>query len=564
MEKLDGTNSEWTCAGEYSWGDEMFRAGLAQLYSQLVRGRDGESVIRDKYCSLIHRASQVEDQRMTNLLLSLMLQTRDIHEGKGEYRLFYVLLGCWCRAEWTDNIASKFLCVFERYFGQGGTTGIGSWKDVKYIFQYCRELLRWAPDELATAWKRSPILVMLVSIVRKQLDADCVAEKPSLLAKWLPREKSAFAWQVPIFAHALANCQVPWSALSKMGKAHYLAEYRRTISELSRGTNAVQRLQCSDEWAGIDFTKDVTSLTMSRQHKAFMMEGTASVDQMATNKLQDRQECKANYLAYLEDCKTGKHELAADRVTIGELVKRAWGIPDGESEGGLALQLGYDTKVAEVEISGALRNICPVCDTSGSMTWDSCPLFDAIGLAMLIAETSVLGPRIMIFASEPRWIQLRPTDSFVEKVATIRAFAHYAGAGTDLCKAYALMFTCCQKAKMTSADVEKLHLVILSDMPINEADPQFTGSLRENCGLMLRTADYSTPPSMVYWNMRGTERSPVVVTNRDDGILLVSGCTAAALTGLCTDGVRDLEQTTAVRSTLRILSRERYTFFWDV
>ena len=295
---------------------------------------------------------------MTNLLLSLMLQTRDIHEGKGEYRLFYVLLACWCRNELTDNIATKLLCIFERYFGQGETKPIGSWKDVKYIFQYYKEVLRWAPDELTIAWKKSPILVMLVGIVRKQLDTDCVASRPSLLAKWLPREKSAFAWQVPIFAHALADCQVPWSTLSKTTKAHYLAEYRRTVSGLSRSTNKVQRLQCSNEWASINFAQNVTSLTMSRQHKAFMLEGGASAEQMAPDKLQDRQECKANYLAYLEDCKTGKHEFKADRVTIGELVKRAWEIPDGELGDDLALQLGYDTKVAEVEISGALRNMC--------------------------------------------------------------------------------------------------------------------------------------------------------------------------------------------------------------
>ena len=197
------------------------------------------------------------------------------------------------------------------------------------------------------------------------------------------------------------------------------------------------------------------------------------------------------------------------------------------------------------------------------MTWDSCPLFDAIGLAMLIAETSVIGPRIMIFATEPRWIQLRPTDSFVEKVATIRAFAHYAGAGINLYKAYALLLTCCQKAKMTSEDVEKLHLVVLSDMQINEADPQFTGSLHDNCGLMLRTAGYSSPPPMIYWNMRSTQGFPVA-TSRDDGVLLVSGCTTAVLTDLCTNGVTDLRQMTAIRGTLQVLSAERYTFFWDV
>ena len=80
---------------------------------------------------------------MTNLLLALMVQTRDIYAGKGEYKLFYVMLECWddhaTHPRFADS-ASKFTRIMERLFGHNtDKRGMGSWKDVKYILRYYKE-----------------------------------------------------------------------------------------------------------------------------------------------------------------------------------------------------------------------------------------------------------------------------------------------------------------------------------------------------------------------------------------------------------------------------------------
>ena len=550
----------------------VFEEGLMQMYFQLVRRAEAESRVREQYCSLIEQASRTDKSaRATNFLLSLMVQTRDIHGGKGEYRLFYVMLECWDRPgmqHWSDATAQKVRCIVERCFGHNtDVMPFGSWKDVKYLFEYYKEQRGWTIETRTGAWRQSPVLTMIADMVKQQIDKDCVSSAPSLLAKWLPREKSAFAWQVPIYAHAIHGHKHSWSALSGIGKASYLARYRRMLSRASRATGVVQRLQCSNEWRNINFAKDVTSLTLSRQSQAFKLEGRKQPGELSPTKLADRQQCRCNYLLYMEECRSGLQQFKARRVTIGELVRQAWDVPVGDSTGNADLQIAYDAKVEEARRTKGLHSMCALCDTSGSMISGNCPLFDAVGIAMLIAETSVVGPRIMTFSTQPRWIHLKPGDSFVQKVATIRELSHYAGAETNIYKAYALLLAGCQKAELSAEDVEALHLLVLSDMQLNEADAQFTGTLDESCKTVLRRGwggGNTRAPRMVYWNMQYSGEFPTAVNDDNTGALLVSGYTTAVLAALCANGAKELCQLTPTQGVLQTLSADRYTFFWDV
>ena len=535
-------------------GTSTFIESLASLHSQLVRSHKEEGRVRAAYARLIGEA---EEDDMINLLLALILQTRDMYGSKGEYRLSYVLLECWddplleC---WSESVAGKFKHIIKRWFAHSTIERrFGSWKDVKAIFQYYKERRRWASDKQTVSWRLCPILSLIVGVVKKQLVEDHVGGRSSLLAKWLPREKSAYAWQVPIFAYTMYGYKRAWSTLSKVTKAHYLARYRRILSSLSQATSAAQRLQCQNEWRHIDFAEDVTSLTMSRQRRAFALHGSSRPDQMSPSKLRDRRECKRNYLSYLERNNASKLRSGG---SIGDLVREAWLIPEGDSRDSGMLQLAYDTKVAEVEVSGALRNMCPMCDTSVSMREGDCHLYDAIGISMLIAETSVVGPVMMTFSAEPRSIHLRPTDSFIQKVATIRAVAHYSGARTDICKGIGLLLSHGQKRGLTAEDAEKLQLVVLSDMEIRNADPRFASNDWKNS---LLSWGYAQPPTVVYWNMQAIQGSPMATDS--NGVIVISGCTSVAFIALCTDGLHRL---TCAQGVLELLSSERYTFFADL
>ena len=87
---------------EYKWAVDK-KDKLQQLFFQLVRTSD-DSVLNNFeiiYNSLIENTlddSEI-DVEYLDYLYKLMLQTRDIVNGKGEYTLFYALLYSWVMVE---------------------------------------------------------------------------------------------------------------------------------------------------------------------------------------------------------------------------------------------------------------------------------------------------------------------------------------------------------------------------------------------------------------------------------------------------------------------------------
>ena len=101
---------------EYSWSDN-FNEKVLQLSFQLTRVKDKKqkenlckiysNLLKEAFnCSSLY--SSLDDSKLIgielkesivfkniSLLFRLMLQTRDIVKGKGEYGLFYLLLGEW-------------------------------------------------------------------------------------------------------------------------------------------------------------------------------------------------------------------------------------------------------------------------------------------------------------------------------------------------------------------------------------------------------------------------------------------------------------------------------------
>ena len=81
---------------EYGWSDNT-REKLTQLSFQLTRTSDKIQLsnIKSVYRGLLKSVYDSQNPNMDNLYatLALILQTRDIVAGKGEYELYYVLIG---------------------------------------------------------------------------------------------------------------------------------------------------------------------------------------------------------------------------------------------------------------------------------------------------------------------------------------------------------------------------------------------------------------------------------------------------------------------------------------
>ena len=421
---------------EYRWST-YFQENIVQLSFQLTRTHSNEQkkILGDKYSNLLHEtfmSSTIDSltrQTYISILYRIMLHTRDIIEGKGEYALFYVLLAEWVKLSErlktiyiknsdTDRIrASKISCI--EILTEKAIESLvsldnfdhpyGSWKDMKYLLNYLRNR-----KDITKNVYHLPIFKHIISVIVKQLATDASGLKPpSLLAKWLPREKSnKFGW---IAKHIACQYYSNWLITNnasvmtkdkssiilsnKYSERKCLTHYRQLIASINRTLNTVQINQCNRTWQNIDFEKQVTSVTMSRQKNAFQYKNKRG-DVNGVDP--DRIQCKKNYETYIKKCMMGDITIKGKRTGIIDLVRDALEIVDMELNLKRYQNKNYvedeNTKTSRDTINlqwkengkdmRALEYCIPLIDTSGSMEGE--PLHAALGLGCRIAENSVL------------------------------------------------------------------------------------------------------------------------------------------------------------------------------
>jgi hypothetical protein len=155
-------------------------------------------------------------------LLVLIFQTRDIRGGKGERDLF-------------TNMMTIFLNTFPEhsYSIVKLIPEYGCWKDLWKLYDNVIPLVQKSIDK----------------VVKEQFDVDVDAEKPSLLAKWLPREGRKFN----SLAHHFAKLLTPRFLFedTQDDKERQLRAYRQNVSYLSEKIDTTEIKMCGKRWASI-------------------------------------------------------------------------------------------------------------------------------------------------------------------------------------------------------------------------------------------------------------------------------------------------------------------------
>ncbi len=560
---------------EYKWS-KIQQEQILQLSFQLVRTTDLEKrhELAKKFSTCFHKGSL--DER--KILIKLLAHTRDIEEGKGEYALSIAIISELAETEAYREMCSKMMCIFV-----GATTStvssipnvssvnsqkpMGSWKDMKYLFN---ELDACPPE--------------LVNVINKQLKQDIESvnntKSCSLLAKWIPREKSKkFGWIHKILAMDYFE-HYGHSGWTKRATNKAQTYYRKIVSRLNRYIDTVQIKQCSQTWKAIDFD-NVTSITMMKQRKAFLNEKRLHDD--------DRIICRQHLLQHIDQVKNGTKEMKGKRTSMIDFVKAAIQLKDtantdsntdsnSESERFIINEAwknnSKDTK--------SLENMIAMVDTSGSMeSENSQPLYSAMGLGIRVAEKSKLGKRIMTFHSNPTWINLDNCKDFVDEVHTVRDAGW--GMNTNFHKAMELILEQIKVNKLAADDVENLVLVVFSDMQFDAAEKndEFNNPSHTNdskCGSHSRGAVSETVrqilvkkfhdagveicgkgykmPHILFWNLRSTTGFPEL--SYQNNVTMLSGYSPMLLNSFMEDGMTGLREVTPWGMLTKMLDKERY------
>jgi len=235
--------------GTFLWLENQLNDLLFFLKGYLFISDDSEEVY--KYLHLL------------SFLYKLIAYTRDIYDGKGERDLTYLMLTVWYK-----HFPKLAIYAFEQMV----TVTFGSWKDAKYLCQFIKQ-----NTNLLSEQKKENLLQHIIHAMNTQLHMDILLPNLniSLVAKWIPREKSKFGW---LFKFLVKDWDERFE--NKYQKPNY-KKYRKMLTSLNKKLDTTQIKQCERNSNEIDYYK-VSLLTKHKNTDYFLQHPTKSASTQET------------------------------------------------------------------------------------------------------------------------------------------------------------------------------------------------------------------------------------------------------------------------------------------
>ena len=564
---------------EYTWSNDI-NEKITQIFFQLVRTTNIDTISKQHLAILMqlkNRESQFKSQ--FTILYKLIGQTRDIVKGKGEQQLAFMQILNFYKCGY-EQLAYKAL---EKLVIIDNLHPYGSWKDIKYFCKFVKNNI----SEKESSIKTHPLVVECCLNIVRQLRCDYSEYRKwkaseeeygslniSLASRWVPREKSSFGWVNAIISELmypeLFYVNMP-NYLFKKSLLKARIRLKKIYTPLNKYLDTVQIKQCEKNWSSINFN-NVTSCTMRKQTKAFL-----NIDKKNLQKTMDydRIKCANNFKAHIEAAKSDSenHKVRGQRCGVGELTRDALSETSSTEIDRINLQWDDNRKN-----NIGLGNIIACCDTSGSMECDNMtPLVNAIGLSIRASEIvdDAFKNRILTFSNEPRWIQLNDTQTFVDKVNTVRNASDW-GMNTNIRAMFDLIINIILENEIHPSKVENFSLAIFSDMQIDSAVKidynsgimnfkDYMNSLYSDirqqfyqAGMKSKYKTPYSPPHIIFWNLRLTNGFPVLSTEKN--VSMLSGYSSQLLNIFCNKGAGALKESTPHKLLSDILHDERYSY----
>ena len=542
---------------EYDWSLSI-KDRFVQFQFQLTRTDEYgiqrlEKVFRTMMDDVIK--IQKPDYETYKLMLTLLYKTisytRDIIDGKGECMLAYMMIFVFY-----EYFPESALYALHRFVDCGPDHPYGSWKDMKYFCNYCTKTRGLSINH--------PLVQFAIDLMTCQLRNDvCNGKHISLVAKWIPREKSKkFGW---IFDEMAINYYPDYILSAKDSGAKVRAfmkcrqELRKILTHLNSRLDTIQIKQCHNQWSEIDISK-ITSLTMIKQRESLLnLTKTGSL----RSEEEDRIQCANNIKDAIQSENINLH---GGCIGMHEFTREAFTIINMISHGNISsedIKAQCDILNKQWETSSiqtpSLKNMIPMIDISESMHGD--PFHAALSLGIRVAENSVLGKRILTFGHNPCWINLQEHDNFIDYVKVISQI--HVGGPTNFYDALNFILESIVENKLSPEMVENLTLAIFSDHQIQKDNyRQITTmyseieSLYKNTGKTICGRSYR-PPHILFWNLRSTNGFPSL--SNQPRVSMVSGYNPSLLRLFCQGNCKQWIDYTPWDTYINIFSNKRYS-----
>jgi len=505
-----------------------------------------------------------EHQELIITAYKIIGHTRDIIDGKGEYAHAYMQLLVWY--EFHPVLALFALEKFVTF--ENDAHPYGSWKDIKYFCNYCKS---------KGVSVEHPLMQYAFTLLNTQIFRDSSSSgSKTLAAKWAAREKcKRFGWifeqlAYSYFEHYLATAKSPEA--KKKAQKKCKMDFRKMCSGINKQLGTTQIFQCDKRWADIDHSK-TTSITISKQKQAFL-----NVKKDGTQRTEDpdRIQCADNFKARIKKAAAGEVEIKGKRVGLNnftvqafDLIRRNRGLRPIPEDLQAEMDLLNSQWRDNASQTGALCEMIPMCDFSGSMHGDPRDVCFALGIR--VAEKSKLGNRVLSFSENPTWHNLDGCSNFIEKVQVLQQGE--VGYSTQFYKALKVILDAIIEKKLTPEQVSGLVLAIFSDMQIDQAETaagrpapnmdtlyQTIEAMYAEAGNRLHGAPFK-PPHILFWNLRSTSGFPSLSSQKN--VSMMSGFSPALLNLFCDKGIDAFASCTPWSILMESMNKPRYQCLED-
>ena len=429
-----------------------------------------------------------------SLMFRTIGQTRDILSGKGEYTLAFMLLDVWNNhfPELAKFALKHFVLSPEN---SSHIHPFGSWKDIKYLFYYIN----------INNSNTNTLMDYSLELIIEQLKLDLNNNNPSLLSKWIPREKSKFG---KLFTKLACEYFKEYIIDAKNEKSKELdikkckMKFRKIISKLNKRLDTVQIKQCELNWSEIEPSK-VTSITIVNQKRAFLnnIEGN-----------NDRKICANKFKEAFDN----NHTFNGKFVSLNKFVSDAIRLIKSNNKNSYEANILNKQWIDNSKLTTSLDNFICMVDLSNNHDIDSRNASIALGIR--IAEKSYFKKRMITFSAKPSWINLEKCSTFIDMVEEVLSNSN-SDMNANFSDSLKMIIDAIIIRKLNHFEVEKIVLTIISDMQIdklekpinlkNYIDEQFI-----NAGLKLWNKPFKSP-HIIFWNIRTTSGFPTLSINNN-------------------------------------------------
>lgn len=390
--------------------------------------------------------------------------------------------------------------------------------DAKYAFimnqliQYIPTYGRW--DDLLPLVMNHRTRKTAANFIRTSLEDRDVS---GLVAKWLPREKSA---QSAVAKKLMRE----WNMNSK--------QYRQLI--VSK-TNVIEQQMCAKEFDQIKY-EHVPSVAFSRYTNAFLRHDTARILEFKKQLVSGEKKIKAGQLYPYDVLRTARNGDA-------EIAQAQWDALENFITEGVS--------------------ILPIIDVSSSMTCKAVGSLSCMDIAISIGayvsqkQKSAFKDSYLTFSSTPSLVTIPKTGSIAKTFEFIQGSDW--GGSTNFGGSMELILATAKMFNVKQEDMPN-YLMCVSDMQFNIADMSIYSGNATNFDVVkqkFEDAGY-TMPKLIFWQVNG-KLGDFPVTKDQENVILLSGFSVDILKSVLGGDIP-----TPIDMMMKVVYNPRYDFIGEI